>query len=179
MARHADANPYLRCNIVNNDSSEEISLNNGNVVASILPNDSSPYEPQSSVTWNNLAHEAKDNSSEYGCSNSDAICEDDSNSQSMGEEGSTRLKNYFRTQLADCFIENNIDNVQANSILTVLRSHCCLASRPEDVRILIGTCNRRVELIDVEPGKYWHGKPKDPNNFFKMFINEIQEMLHS
>ncbi|XP_067204066.1 uncharacterized protein [Linepithema humile] len=65
-------------------------------------------------------------------------------------------ENTFAKNLAKCFLVINLTAVQGNAILKLLRSHPCFEYLPKDMRTLVHTPKSRVQVVDVEPGQYWH-----------------------
>ncbi|XP_071576474.1 uncharacterized protein [Temnothorax nylanderi] len=62
----------------------------------------------------------------------------------------------FRDQLASCFVDNNITHVQGNRLLFLLRKHPCFSYLPKDVRTLLNTPRRCLDIYTVPPGEYLH-----------------------
>lgn len=62
----------------------------------------------------------------------------------------------FRDELASCFVDNNITNVQGNNLLSLLRKHPCFSYLPKDVRTLLDTTRSCLDICAVPPGEYLH-----------------------
>jgi len=62
----------------------------------------------------------------------------------------------FVEKLADSCSRTNMNHVQINSILSVLRQHKCLARLPKDARSLLKTPRHRIIPRTVHPGEYIH-----------------------
>nr|XP_034195292.1 uncharacterized protein LOC117611451 [Osmia lignaria] len=62
----------------------------------------------------------------------------------------------FQESLASCCVDNNINHVQGNNLLTLLRTHSCFSNLPKDIRTVLGTPRTRVSTYVVEPGEYVH-----------------------
>ncbi|XP_044586039.1 uncharacterized protein LOC123266071 [Cotesia glomerata] len=62
----------------------------------------------------------------------------------------------LKKDLAHCFVENNINTVQGNSILKILATHNCFEKFPKDIRTLLNTPQAPITLIAIEPGEYVH-----------------------
>ncbi|XP_057326524.1 uncharacterized protein LOC130668312 [Microplitis mediator] len=62
----------------------------------------------------------------------------------------------FLRDLAQCLVENNINQFQSKALLAVLRTHPKLNFVPKDPRSLIKTPRVKVNVKDVSPGQYLH-----------------------
>jgi len=79
------------------------------------------------------------------------ISDDDSSSFNISS-----VEQSFQDRLASCFIKNNFNHVQTNSILSLLRTHSCFHNLPKDVRTLLHTPRNKVAVSKIEPGEYIH-----------------------
>jgi hypothetical protein len=61
----------------------------------------------------------------------------------------------FPDLLASWAVDNNVNHIVVNNLLSVLHTHPCHASLPKDARTLLGT-PRSTGVRNVYPGKYWH-----------------------
>ncbi|XP_046142798.1 uncharacterized protein LOC123988065 [Osmia bicornis bicornis] len=62
----------------------------------------------------------------------------------------------FLKSLASYCVDNNINHVQGNNLLTLLRTHSCFSHLPEDIRTVLDTPRTCVATYVVEPGEYVH-----------------------
>lgn len=62
----------------------------------------------------------------------------------------------FSDALASVYADTNVNHVQGDAILKVLRTHKCLSFLPKTTRTLLGTPRIPSKLRDVSPGQYLH-----------------------
>ena len=63
----------------------------------------------------------------------------------------------FQNLLRDTILDLNINHIQTNGILSVLRSHDCFRKLPKDSRTLLKTGRNKISLLPIDDsGFYWH-----------------------
>ncbi|XP_026675428.1 uncharacterized protein LOC113465227, partial [Ceratina calcarata] len=91
----------------------------------------------------------------------------------------------FLTRLSSYCVDNNVNDVQGNNLLTLLRTHECFNHFPKDIRTLVHTPRNRVTTYVVAPGEYIHFSQeveivKYLNNCpYSSSIHEIQLDFHT
>lgn len=94
----------------------------------------------------------------------------DSDSSSSLTSNTSSVESSFQERLASCFIKNNLNHVQCNSILSLLRTHPCFENLPKDARTLLNTPRDKIAIFKVEPGEYVHfGIETRISQFFHIF----------
>lgn len=124
----------------------------------------------------NMRHNVEEDELSSSSSSSSSYISDASNLSSFSSINSSES---FRECLASCFVNNNINHVQGNSILSVLRTHPCFSNLPKDVRTLLNTPQYPAFISNVEPGEYIHFdlEVKLVENLFDIpFISTLKEL---
>ncbi|XP_036148156.1 uncharacterized protein LOC118647409 isoform X1 [Monomorium pharaonis] len=85
----------------------------------------------------------------------------------------------FQNLLRQCCLDMNINHLQTEAILRVLRSHKCFRNLPKDSKTLLKTSRDRINFIPIGSGVYWHigfVKPLEKHLSFYA-ANEIPPVL--
>ncbi|XP_066590583.1 uncharacterized protein [Prorops nasuta] len=90
------------------------------------------------------------------CSNSSTFSESSGNNELNFDLQEPVSSFSFQKRLAACFIDNKLNHVQINSILSLLRTHACFSNLPKDVRTLLKTPRDPISISCVQPGEYIH-----------------------
>lgn len=108
-----------------------------------------------SVNFENISNNTIASNIDNSLSNEDNSLSNDSDSSSLTINTSL-TEPPFQEKLAYCFIKNNLNHVQCNSILSLLRTHPCFENLPKDARTILNTPRSKITIFKIEPGEYVH-----------------------
>lgn len=157
---HSQPSTYSNSNYFHGENLNDLAINQNSKTKNVFQREkstvrSSEYRQSVSNINNNCNNDCVN--SNYINANDRLSYHSNYNVCSIKNNSQVNINNQLKSDLTKCFIENNINSVQGDSILKILNRHHCFQNLlPKTTCTLLATPKEKVTVFQMEPGECTH-----------------------